>query len=156
MVAAKVGVETAIGNARIMPTPAAHYGRDVDPVRGHRWLGFVIELNGVTLWHSGDTILFPELMNAMADWTGKIDVACLPVNGRDYWREQVGITGNMDATEALDLCAKLDVEVLIPMHNDLFAGNHVSPAVLAEYQDRKHPRRRYHWLQPGELYVYVK
>jgi L-ascorbate 6-phosphate lactonase len=150
------GVSFMLGDARITPTPAAHYGDDVDPVKGHRWLGFMIELNGVTLWHSGDTLLFPKLMHALQPWRGKVDVMCVPVNGRDYWREQFDILGNMDGTEALDLAKHLGADVLIPMHNDLFAENHVSPAVLAEYQDRKHPRQKYHWLQPGELYVYVK
>ncbi len=145
-----------LGAARVTPTPAAHYEHDDDPVKGNRWLGFVIELNGCTLYHSGDTILFPALLKSLAPWRDQIDVACLPVNGRDYWRDQVGVIGNLDGTEALELCAHLHHPVLIPMHNDLFAGNHVSPAVLAEYQDRKYPRQRYHWLQPGELYLFVK
>jgi hypothetical protein len=38
----------------------------------------------------------------------------------------------------------------------MFALNQVSPAVLADFLDRRCARQKYHWLQPGELYLYVK
>jgi L-ascorbate metabolism protein UlaG (beta-lactamase superfamily) len=134
--------------------PSAHYGLDSDPDRGHRWLGYVIELNGVTLYHSGDTILHDGLVDRLK--RARVDVACLPVNGRDFWREHRGIIGNLDARETAELAASIGADVLIPMHNDMFALNHASPAVLAEFLDRHYPRQKYHWLQPGELYLYVK
>jgi L-ascorbate metabolism protein UlaG (beta-lactamase superfamily) len=134
--------------------PAAHYGVESDPERGHRWLGYVIELNGVTLYHAGDTILHEGLVDRLKKKA--VDVACLPVNGRDFWREQRGIIGNLDARESAELAATIGADVLIPMHNDMFALNHANPAVLADFLDRHYPRQRYHWLQPGELYLYVK
>jgi L-ascorbate 6-phosphate lactonase len=134
--------------------PSAHYGLDADGGRGHRWLGYIIELNGVTLYHSGDTILHSGLVDRLRG--SRIDLACLPVNGRDYWREQRGIIGNLDGPEAAELAATIGADVLIPMHNDMFALNHASPAVLADFLDRRYPRQKYHWLQPGELYLYVK
>lgn len=134
--------------------PSAHYGLDSDPVRGHRWLGYLLELNGVTLYHSGDTILHDGLVDALKEKT--VDVACLPVNGRDFWREHRGIVGNLDGREAAELAATIGADVLVPMHNDMFALNHASPAVLADVLDRHYPRQKYHWLQPGELYLYVK
>ncbi len=134
--------------------PSAHYSLDLDPERGYRWLGFVVQLNGVTLYHAGDTILYDGLTERLKQ--RQIDIACLPVNGRDWWREQRGMTGNLDAREAAELAVTIDADVLIPMHNDMFAANHVSPAVLADFLDRHYPRQKYHWLQPGELYVYMK
>lgn len=39
---------------------AAHYELEVD--QGYsRWMGFLIECNGVTIYHSGDTVVIPEL-----------------------------------------------------------------------------------------------
>lgn len=134
--------------------PSAHYGLDSDPDRGHRWLGFVVELNGVTLYHSGDTILHDGLVARLK--RQRVDLACLPVNGRDFWRESRGMIGNLDACEAAELAATIGADVLIPMHNDMFALNHANPAILADVLDRHHPRQKYHWLQPGELYLYVK
>jgi L-ascorbate metabolism protein UlaG (beta-lactamase superfamily) len=150
----RVGEPRSLPGLTFTAVPAAHYAVEDEPGRGHRWLGFVLELNGVTLYHAGDTILHPALIEGLRG--RRIDVACLPVNGRDYWREQRGIIGNLDPREAVELAATIGADVLIPMHNDMFALNHVSPAVLADFLDRHHPRQKHHWLQPGELYLYVK
>ena len=78
------------------------------------------------------------------------------MNGRDGWRERRGMIGNLDGPEAAQLAAAVGADVLIPMHNDMFAANHVSPAILADFLDRTYPRQKYHWLQPGELYFFVR
>jgi len=150
----KLDAPSAVSCLPFSAGPSAHYGPESDPERGHRWLGYVIELNGVTLYHSGDTILHDGLVDRLKG--ASVDIACLPVNGRDFWREHRGIIGNLDAREAAELAATIGADVLIPMHNDMFALNHASPAVLADFLDRHYPRQRYHWLQPGELYLYVK
>jgi L-ascorbate metabolism protein UlaG (beta-lactamase superfamily) len=111
-------------------------------------------MGGVRLYHSGDTILHDGLVPRLEHQA--VDVAFLPVNGRDFWRERRGIIGNLDGREAAELAATIGADVLIPMHNDMFALNHVSPAVLADFLDRHYPRQKHHWLQPGELYLYVK
>lgn len=149
-----VGQAHTIGNVRFTATPAAHYGLDYDEQHGYRWLGFVIELNGVTLYHSGDSILFDGLIEAVKQHT--LDIACLPVNGRDWWREQKDIIGNFNMDEAVQLVNVIQPDVFIPMHNDMFAQNRVNPGILADYIDRHAPRQKYHWIQPGELYFYVK
>jgi L-ascorbate metabolism protein UlaG (beta-lactamase superfamily) len=134
--------------------PAAHYGLDRDAEGSFRHLGFILHLNGVTLYHAGDTILYDGLVERLRKQS--IDIACLPVNGRDGWRERRGMTGNLDGREAAELAAAIAADVLIPMHNDMFAANHVTPAVLADFLDRTYPRQKYHWLQPGELYFYIR
>jgi L-ascorbate metabolism protein UlaG (beta-lactamase superfamily) len=154
MVVPRVGERRALAGLTFTAVPAAHYAVEAEAGRGHRWLGYLIDLNGVSLYHAGDTILHPELVDALRG--RRIDVACLPVNGRDFWREQRGMIGNLDGREAAELAATVGADVLIPMHNDMFALNHVSPAVLADFLDRHYPRQKYHWLQPGELYLYVK
>jgi L-ascorbate metabolism protein UlaG (beta-lactamase superfamily) len=134
--------------------PAAHYGLDRDAEGGFQYLGYILRLNGVTLYHAGDTILYDGLVERLQKHA--IDIACLPVNGRDGWRERRGMIGNLDGREAAELAAATSADVLIPMHNDMFAANHVSPAVLADFLDRTYPRQKYHWLQPGELYFYIR
>ena len=49
----------------------------------------------------------------------------------------------------------IDARVLIGIHNDLFAGNRVSPGMLFDELDRRAPFMRCHLLQPGELYLYA-
>jgi L-ascorbate metabolism protein UlaG (beta-lactamase superfamily) len=144
----------SLGSLRFTAVPAAHYGLDQDDRGGFRWLGYIIQLNGVTVYHAGDTILYDGLVERLR--ASPIDIACLPVNGRDGWRERRGMIGNLDGREAAELAVAIEADVLIPMHNDMFAANHVSPAILADFLDRVHPRQKYHWLQPGELYLYIR
>ena len=144
-----------LGAFRLTVTPSAHYTVEDDKVKGHRWLGFLIEWNGVTFYHSGDTIIYPaylELMKALP----KIDVGMLPVNGRDAYRDSYGWTGNLLPLEAAWLSQQLGWDVLIDGHNDLFAWNTVGAGDLSNALRRLHPRQKMHTLQPGELYLYVR
>jgi L-ascorbate metabolism protein UlaG (beta-lactamase superfamily) len=149
-----VDTPQTVGPLTFTAIPAAHYGLDRDAEGSFRWLSFIIQLNGVTLYHAGDTILYDGLVERLRKHS--IDIACLPVNGRDGWRERRGMIGNLDGREAAELAVAVDADVLIPMHNDMFAANHVTPAILADFLDRAYPRQRCHWLQPGELYFYVR
>ena len=133
--------------------PAAHYAYEVDAEGHSRWMGFLIECNGVTLYHAGDTIVIPELLGALAGTP--IDLALLPINGRDYFREQQETVGNLWPGEAVELATALRAHVLIGIHNDLFAANRVSPGMLFDELDRRAPFQRCHILQPGELYLYA-
>lgn len=149
----RLGERIEIAGLTFMATPAAHYEYEVD-VEGHsRWMGFIIECNGVTIYHSGDTIIFPELLAALTGCS--IDIALLPINGRDFFREREGIIGNLWPGEAVELAKSIDARVLIGIHNDLFASNRVSPGMLFDELDRRAPFMRCHVLQPGELYLYA-
>lgn len=148
-----LGKRTQLDGLTYTPTPAAHYQFEVDSQGRARWMGFLIECNGVTLYHSGDTIIFPELLQALADTP--IDIAILPVNGRDYVREKDSIVGNMWPGEAVLLAQQIGAKVLLATHNDLFASNRVPSGLLFEELDRIAPFQRCHMLQPGELYLYA-
>jgi L-ascorbate metabolism protein UlaG (beta-lactamase superfamily) len=142
-----------IGDLRVTAVPAAHYAYETDGQGHARWMGFIIESDGVTLYHAGDTILVPEVLAAIEPY--RIDLALLPINGRDYFREQNEITGNFTTREVAELCARLHPRVLIPMHNDLFAGNRVNGGDMVAELERVAPRQRFHFLQAGEVYLYA-
>jgi L-ascorbate 6-phosphate lactonase len=148
-----LGEAATIGGLRYTAIPAAHYSYEVDAGGRSRWMGFLIECNGVTLYHSGDTIVIPQIFEALAGQP--IDIALLPINGRDFFREQRQIVGNMWPGEAIDLAVQLEARVLLGIHNDLFAGNRVNPSTLFDELDRRAPWQRCHLLQPGELYLYA-
>lgn len=95
-----------------------------------RFVGYVVKAPGICLYHSGDTLVTDELRQSLAGHA--IDVALLPVNGRDYYREELGLIGNMDAREAVRLSQEIGVRVLVPMHWDLFNGNTVSPGTAVD------------------------
>jgi L-ascorbate metabolism protein UlaG (beta-lactamase superfamily) len=106
-------------------TPADGYteGRGSDGLA--RFLGYLVQGPAITVYHAGDTIVTDGLVEAFASRV--VDVALLPVNGRDAEREAAGIVGNMNAEEAVELASRIGAATLVPMHWDLFAGN-TSPA----------------------------
>lgn len=153
VVVPRLGEPSAIGGLTYTAVPAAHYSYEVDQAGHCRWMGFLLSCNGVTVYHSGDTILFPELLAALEGQP--IDMALLPINGRDYFREQQQIVGNLWPREAVELAAAIGARVLIGCHNDLFEANRVNPGTLFDELDRRAPWQRCHMLQPGELYLYA-
>jgi L-ascorbate 6-phosphate lactonase len=92
---------------------------------------------GTTLYHAGDTIVTRELIDALDDRC--IDVALLPSNGRDYFREEQDITGNMNANEAIALARRIGARLVIPYHWDGFAGNTSSPGALSNEANGEGP-----------------
>jgi len=70
-------------------------------------LGCVIA-GSVTVYFPGDTDIFPE----MAELTGRIDVALLPVWG---WGPTIG-TGHMDPRRAAEAAAILRPRIAVPIH----------------------------------------
>ena len=62
----------------------------------------------------------------------QIEVALLPINGRDDERHRLGIVGNMDAGEAVDLALAIGASVLVPYHWDGFEGNTVPPGSVVD------------------------
>lgn len=144
-----------LGQFRVTALPSAHYSVENDAAKGHRWLGFLIECNGVTFYHSGDTVIYPGYLDMMKSLP-KIDVGILPVNGRDAYRDSYNWTGNLLPLESAWLAQELGWDVLIAGHNDLFLWNTVGAGELSDALRRLNPRQKMHTLQPGELYLYVK
>lgn len=153
IVAPKLHEPANVGGLRYTALPSAHYSVETDDEQHTRWMGFLISCNGVTLYHSGDTIIVPELLAALDGAT--IDLALLPINGRDYFREQEDIVGNLLPHEAVQLAQRIGARVLIAMHNDMFELNRVDSGLLWSAVDRYAPFQRTHMLQAGELYLYA-
>jgi len=144
-----------LGDFKVTALPSAHYNVENDSEKGHRWIGFLIEANGVVFYHSGDTIIYPGYIDMMKAQP-KIDVGMLAVNGRDAYRDSYNWTGNMMPMEAAWLSGQLGWDILIAGHNDLFIWNTVGAGELADALRIRNPRQKMHVLQPGELYLYVK
>lgn len=104
---------------------AAHETLEVDCAGAHRFLGYVIGLGGVRLYHSGDCVPYDGLAEAVARL--KPDIALLPINGRDAERRSHGIPGNFHADEAARLCREAGVPLMIGHHFGLFDFNTVDP-----------------------------
>lgn len=117
----------------IRAIPSAHEGLDTDERGDHLYLGFVIEADGVRLYHSGDCTVYEGL----DDWLGPgpFDVMFLPINGRDPAR---GVAGNMSAAEAVTLAARHRPKYVVPHHYDMFTFNTV-PIAAFEAEAKRLP-----------------
>lgn len=146
IVGAQPGEPWEADGVRVHPVPASHGVNVADAYNfGEqlsdglvRYLGYVIEIGGVRVYHAGDCIPYQdhaEIVGAL-----KPDVALLPINGRDTFREgERNIVGNMDHREAARLANDLGVQLLIPMHWEMFAHNRGFPHHLVEYAALMHP-----------------
>jgi L-ascorbate metabolism protein UlaG (beta-lactamase superfamily) len=128
--------------ARVVPVPACHgvdvadaynFGQDLSGGQV-RYLGYVVELGGVRVFHAGDSLWWPGEERVLRDLG--VHVALLPINGRDPLREADNIVGNMDHREAALLAAGAGVELLVPMHWDMFDGNRGFPDQLVAAIER--------------------
>lgn len=150
----EVGVPFEVAGARVTAVPSAHTELEYDPERGYPYLGFVIEWNGVTVYHAGDTVIYDGLIETLSAW--KIDVAFVPINGRDYFRTTQNIIGNTDFREAAELAEALDFGLIVPTHYDVFAFNGADPGHFVSYLYQLNPARRHKLLRPAELLYFVK
>lgn len=134
--------------ATVWPVPARHalasppavydFGLDISDGE-HRYLGYVVRLGGVTVYHSGDCIVYDGQAQRLRDL--EVDVALLPINGRDHYREARNITGNFSEREASDLAAEAGIDVVVPMHYEMFAHNTGEPGRLIAHARAFHPEQ---------------
>jgi L-ascorbate metabolism protein UlaG (beta-lactamase superfamily) len=125
---------------RVQMTPALHGGHVHGDETG-RWTctpgGFVFHVDGVRIYHAGDTALSQE----MKLLSGGVDVALLPI-GDNY---------TMGPDEAARAAAFIGPEIVIPMHYNTFDLLRQDPeAFAAKVREQTHDGARVHVLQPGE------
>jgi L-ascorbate 6-phosphate lactonase len=133
------GRSVEIAGVRVTGVAAAHEFLDQDPATGaFPYLGYVIEANGCVLYHAGDGCIYEGLATRLQRMP-RLDVAFLPINGRDATRYRANCIGNMTYQEAVDLAGALRPRLTVPGHYDMFASNSGDPAVFADYLDAKYP-----------------
>jgi len=125
------------GGVKITGIKASHEFFDFDPKRGFPYLGYVIETDGVVIYHSGDTCVYDGLGVRLKAWN--LTVAFLPINGRDGKRLRASCIGNMTYQEAVDLAGSVRPKLTVPGHYEMFAGNTEDPLLFADYLDAKYP-----------------
>ena len=153
----------SLGGLTVRTVPAAH-GDRADPVaewvweadaqRGYRFVGFVVDCNDVRLYHAGDTTVYPGMVERLKNLS--IDLALIPINGRDWFREQRNIIGNTDHREAADLGHAIGAGTIVPMHYDMFAGNPGYPGWFVDACAAQYPGQDFHVPVRCRRWVYVK
>jgi L-ascorbate metabolism protein UlaG (beta-lactamase superfamily) len=117
-----------VGGVTVEAVPACHGESADDAYRLGPFLGYVVSAGGARVYHSGDTVPFEGLAARLLE--KRVDVALLPINGRDDERHARGIVGNLDAREAAELAAEIRADAVVPIHWDMFAGNPGDPAAF--------------------------
>jgi L-ascorbate metabolism protein UlaG (beta-lactamase superfamily) len=107
---------------------AAHESLERSAEGWHRFLGYGIEIGGIRLYHSGDTIPFDGLVDDVGPFAAHL--ALLPVNGRSAELSDAGIAGNLTLDEALALAEDIGAGDMIAHHYGMFAFNTEDPAAI--------------------------
>ncbi len=126
---------------------AAHETFERTPEGFYPFLGYVFESHGATVYHAGDTVWWEGLQARLAAW--RLDVALVPINGRDAQRLRDDVMGNMVYQEAADLVGPLSVRLAVPSHYGMFDFNTEDPERFAAYVRVKYPRLQVWIGQPG-------
>ena len=101
----KPGDKVTVHGVEVEAVPAYNVNKNFHP-KGNQWLGFVVTIDGVRIYHAGDTDLIPEMGSL------KVDIALLPVSG----------TYVMTAEEAVEAAKKMRPSVAVPMHYGAIVG----------------------------------
>jgi L-ascorbate metabolism protein UlaG (beta-lactamase superfamily) len=99
------GESLRVGGFAITAVPAYNVRRRFHP-RSRGWLGYLVDVDGVRVYHAGDTDLVPEMTDL------RPDIALLPVGGLFV----------MDVRRAAEAAGVLKASLCIPMHFGLLLG----------------------------------
>jgi L-ascorbate metabolism protein UlaG (beta-lactamase superfamily) len=154
VVGAQEGQAFEIGGLKVLPLAAAHPVPELDQEGRSLRLGYLIEINGCTVFHAGDTYVFDGLCDALKPICP--DVMILPINGGDYFRSRRNIVANMNYREAADLAALVGCDLLVPSHFDLFPNNRDRPSFFVDYLLEQHSEVKFHMFTVGERFIYQK
>jgi L-ascorbate metabolism protein UlaG (beta-lactamase superfamily) len=112
----------------VFPIAAAHERVKLNANGSHHFLGYVIRFGKLVIYHSGDTVPYEGLQQQLE--RQQIQLALLPVNGRDQLRLSKGIPGNFTLEEAVRLCRDVGIPVMIAHHFGMFAFNTVNHELI--------------------------
>lgn len=102
----KPGESIEEGGVKITAVPSYNTDKDFHP-KGNDWLGFIVELDGVKIYHAGDADFIPE-MNDL-----EVDIALIPVSG----------TYVMDADQGIEAARAIKPKIAVPMHYGKIVGS---------------------------------
>lgn len=107
------GQELEYGEVKITVTPAYNVDKPFHP-KDESWVGYLIKMNRVIIYHAGDTDKIPEMQKLTGHkHEEKKFVALLPVGGRF----------TMSVEEAVEAAKLIKPSVTIPMHYGSIVGS---------------------------------
>jgi L-ascorbate metabolism protein UlaG (beta-lactamase superfamily) len=116
------GTSAEISGIRFSGVASAHEALECDEQGRAKFLGYVLQFGGWTIYHSGDTVRYEGMSEKLLPF--KIDVALLPINGRAPERR---VPGNLFGREAGQLARDIEAKLVIPCHFEMFEFNTAPP-----------------------------
>jgi L-ascorbate metabolism protein UlaG (beta-lactamase superfamily) len=113
-VAAAAGETVRVGKVGITAVAAYNLTKRFHPKSGN-WLGYVVEIDGVRLYHAGDTDPIPEMKDL------RPDIALVPIGGMFA----------MNVREGAQAVSLLGAALSIPMHYNMMLGGRKAGARFA-------------------------
>ena len=101
----KPGESVTVDEVKVEAVVSYNTNKEFHP-KENDWLGFIVEIDGVKIYHAGDSDFIPE----MNDF--EVDIALLPVSG----------TYVMTADEAVQSALAINPKLAIPMHYGAIVG----------------------------------
>ena len=95
-----------VDGIKIDTLPSYNTDKDFHP-QSNEWLGFIVNVKGVRIYHTGDADFIPEMKDL------KVDIALLPVSG----------TYVMDSNQAVEAAMAIQPKLAIPMHYGSIVGS---------------------------------
>ena len=102
----KPGESLNVDDIKIRAVPSYNTDKDFHP-KANNWLGFVVEIEGTTVYHAGDADFIPEMKDI------DVDIALLPVSG----------TYVMTSDQAVKAALAINPKLAIPMHYGAIVGD---------------------------------
>jgi L-ascorbate metabolism protein UlaG (beta-lactamase superfamily) len=150
VIGASEGAPLEWAGVRVDPVLAAHESLERDSEGNSLFLGYVLTVDGVRVYHSGDCIPYAGQAEELRGLG--VDVAILPVNGRDATRAQNGVPGNFHPEEAVALAKDIGARVMVASHFGLFDFNTVDQARLDDAVRTMTPGVSFVQPAPGRSY----
>ena len=127
------------GRIKLSEDEFIYFTQAFHTTKNNQPLGFVLRLDGKTLYHSGDTALFSDmrLFNELFD----IDIALLPIG-------DVYTMGPAEAAKAVEF---IEPKVVVPMHYDTFP---MLTGQLSDFEKFVRDDVKVKGLKPGEEFEF--
>jgi len=114
------GESMTLEGLTVTAVPAYNTNKAFHP-KENGWLGFILNIDGVSIYHAGDSDFIPEMKDL------EVDIALLPVSG----------TYVMTSDEAVEAALAINPKLAIPMHYGAIVGDQSDAANFKDKLDGK-------------------
>jgi L-ascorbate metabolism protein UlaG (beta-lactamase superfamily) len=121
------GSSVEFSGIRVSGVASAHETLERDEQNHAKYLGYILQFGGWSVYHSGDTVRYEGMADKLRPFS--VDVALLPINGRAPERR---VPGNLSGVEAAQLARDIAAKLTIPCHFEMFEFNTASPDTFEE------------------------